>query len=280
MRKAISVLLGAVLLALVTPALQAQAQKAQKDFVPQVGQAGKDVIWVPTPDAVVKRMLEMAKVGPKDFVVDLGSGDGRTVIAAARDFNARALGVEFNSNMVELSRKSASQAGVLKRVEFRKADIFATDFSQATVVTMYLLPELNLRLRPRLLDLKPGTRLVSHSFKMGEWQPDQSEDVEGHGVHLWIVPAKVGGNWTLEQPEGALLLSLTQQFQTFRGSAKSPGAVFDLRTGKLYGTQIYFMLVASDGSRTEYMGSVSGNTMQGTRKASGRAEAKWSATKP
>ena len=147
-------------------------------FTPQVGQSGKDVIWVPTPDALVDRMLRMAQVTPDDFVVDLGSGDGKIVIAAARDFKARSLGVEFNPDMVTLSRRNAETAGVAGRARFEQGDIFTFDYSAATVVTMYLLPGLNLRLRPQLLKMRPGTRLVTHQFTMGSWEPDDSATVE------------------------------------------------------------------------------------------------------
>ena len=158
----------------------AQAQPAAKagEFQPQVGQAGKDVIWVPTPDALVERMLNMAKVTSTDYVIDLGSGDGRTPIMAAKKFGANALGIEYNPDMVAMSQKAATAAGVADKAKFAKADIFESDFSKAQVITMYLLPDLNLRLRPKLLDMKPGTRLVSHAFTMGDWEPDEKAEVE------------------------------------------------------------------------------------------------------
>jgi hypothetical protein len=187
--------------------------------------------------------------------------------------------VEFNPRMVELSRRSAEQAGVSKRAEFRRADIFATDFTRASVVAMYLLPDLNLRLRPRLLDLKPGTRVVSHSFNMDEWQPDQSDDVESHGIYLWIVPAKVGGNWTLEQPGGPMAITWTQNFQKIQGSAQSANDSIELREAKLSGAQISFSIVNADGARSDYTGRVSARSMQGTIRASGRPDAKWTASR-
>src|SRR5712691_3443732 len=186
-------------LSLIATAVFAQAQPAQGQFEPQVGQAGKDVVWVPTPQELVDKMLDMAKVTPQDFLMDLGSGDGRTVITAAKR-GARALGIEYNPEMVELSRRNAIAAGVGDKATFVKADLFESDFSQATVVTMFLLPQINLRLRPKILDLKPGTRIVSNTFTMDEWTPDQTATV---GVDcsswctalFWIVPAKVGGTW-------------------------------------------------------------------------------------
>jgi SAM-dependent methyltransferase len=175
----------------------AQTQTSQKPFEPQVGQAGKDVVWVPTSQALVDKMLDMAKVTSQDYVIDLGSGDGRTVITAAKR-GARALGIEYNPDMVELSRRNAIAAGVTEKATFVKADLFESDFSQATVITMFLLPQINLRLRPKILDLKPGTRVASNTFTMEEWQPDQTETVGGDcsswcTALFWIVPAKVEG---------------------------------------------------------------------------------------
>ena len=182
---------AAPLVALPTLSLgQTNAAPASTDaFKPRVGQEGKDVIWVPTPDKLVHRMLQMAMVGPSDFVVDLGSGDGKIAIAAARDFKARAMGVEFNPQMVTLSRRAAVEAGVAERVQFEEGDIFKVDFSKASVVTMYLLPTLNLKLRPTLLAMRPGTRIVSHQFMMGSWEPDDNSNVEDRPGYLWIVPA-------------------------------------------------------------------------------------------
>src|SRR5687768_17404592 len=155
----------------------AQAQPA-KEFQPEVGQAGKDVVWVPTPQTLVDKMLEMAKVTPKDYVIDLGSGDGRTVITAAKR-GSKALGIEYNPDMVELSKRNAAKEGVSDKATFMKADLFESDFSQAQVITMFLLPSINLKLRPKILNLKPGTRIVSNSFDMEEWKPDETAQVEG-----------------------------------------------------------------------------------------------------
>src|SRR6266542_459807 len=170
-----------------------------KEYQPEVGQAGKDVVWVPTPQALVDKMLEMAKVTPKDYVIDLGSGDGRTVITAAKH-GSKALGVEYNPDMVELSKRNAAKEGVTDKASFMKADLFESDFSQAQVITMFLLPSINIKLRPKLLDLKPGTRIVSNSFTMEDWEADQTETITGEcsswcTALLWIVPAKVEGTW-------------------------------------------------------------------------------------
>ena len=183
-------------LSLLVLGASAQAQPAKQEYQPQVGQQGKDVVWVPTPQALVDRMLDMGKVTAKDYVIDLGSGDGRTVITAAKR-GAKALGIEYNPDMVELSKRNAAKEGVTDKASFVKADLFESDFSQATVITMFLLPDINLKLRPKILGLKPGTRIVSNSFDMGEWKPDETVNVtEGCTnwctAYLWIVPAKVG----------------------------------------------------------------------------------------
>jgi precorrin-6B methylase 2 len=252
---------------LVTASVFAQAQPAPKAFEPQVGQEGKDVIWVPTPQALVDKMLDMAKVTPNDYVIDLGSGDGRTVITAAKR-GARALGIEYNPDMVELSKQNAAKEGVSGKANFVKADIFESDFSQATVITMYLLPQLNVRLRPKILDLKPGTRIVSHAFTMEEWTADQTDSFEGRTAYLWIVPAKVGGTWQLPQGE----LTLKQNFQMISGALKSGGNAMIISNAKLRGDQISF-----SAGNAEYSGRVNGNTIEGTVK--GSSSGSWSATR-
>ncbi len=256
-----------LLLALGAAGVFAQAQPAPKPFEPQVGQEGKDVIWVPTPQELVDKMLDMAKVTPNDYVIDLGSGDGITVITAAKR-GARALGIEYNPDMVELSKRNAAQAGVSGKASFVKADIFESDFSKATVITMYLLPQLNLKLRPTILNLKPGTRIVSHAFTMEEWTADQTESVDSRTAYLWIVPAKVEGSWQLAQGE----LVLKQNFQMLAGTLKSGGQTMTIANGKLRGDQISF-----SAGGAEYTGRVSGNAIAGTVKGSGSG--KWSATR-
>ena len=244
-----------------------QAQPANQEFQPEVGQAGKDVVWVPTPQALVDKMLDMAKVTPKDYVIDLGSGDGRTVITAAKR-GSKALGIEYNPDMVDLSKRSAAKEGVSDKATFIKADLFESDFSQAQVITMFLLPSINLKLRPKILNLKPGTRIVSNSFDMEDWKPDQTENVEGCSnwctAHLWIVPAKVEGAWKLAQGE----LTLKQTFQMINGTIKN-GVTSSQISGKLNGDQISFTA-----GGTQYTGRVTGNSMEGT--AGGN---KWNATR-
>jgi hypothetical protein len=254
--------LSALVLALVVALGSAQAQPA-KQFEPQVGQEGKDVIWVPTPQALVDKMLDMAKVTAKDYVIDLGSGDGRTVITAAKR-GAKALGIEYNPEMVELSKRAAAKEGVSDRASFIKADLFESDFSQAQVITMFLLSSINLKLRPKILDLKPGTRIVSNSFDMGEWKPDESATIPNCNswctAHLWIVPAKVQGTWKLPQGE----LTLKQTFQMISGTLKSRGALTQVN-GKLHGDEINFTA-----GEAQYVGRVNGNGISGTLKSGGQ----------
>ena len=251
----------------------ALAQQPATDYQPKVGQSGKDVVWVPTPQALVDRMLDMAKATPKDYVVDLGSGDGRTVITAAKR-GIKAHGIEFNPDMAELAKRNAAQAGVVDKATFANADIFQTDFSQATVVTMFLLPGLNIRLRPTLLNMKPGTRVVSNSFTMDDWTADETVSVmEGCTsfckAYLWIVPAKVEGTWQMGQSE----LALEQKYQMFTGTLKTGNVIAPITDGKLIADQISFTAAG-----TQYTGSVKGNAMEGTRKAGGTEE-KWQATR-
>jgi hypothetical protein len=244
----------------------AYAQSA-KDYQPEVGQEGKDVVWVPTPQELVDKMLDMAKVTPKDFVIDLGSGDGRTVITAAKR-GIRAHGIEYNPDMVELSKRSAAAEGVGDKATFAKADLFESDFSQATVITMFLLPSINVKLRPKILEMKPGTRIVSNTFDMGDWKADETAHVEGCSnwctAHLWIVPAKVAGTWKLPQGE----LQLKQTFQTISGTFKNGKISGPITNGKLNGDQMSFTI---NGAR--YSGRVNGNIIEGTVDSGGNWEA-------
>jgi hypothetical protein len=248
----------ALLIACSAPLALAQAQKAPAAaaYEPSVGQEGKDVVWVPTPQALVDRMLDMAKVTPKDFLMDLGSGDGRTVITAAKR-GVRALGVEYNPDMVELSRRNAEKEGVANLATFVKADLFETDFSKATVITMFLLPDINLQLRPKILDLKPGTRIVSNSFTMGEWIADETQNAEKCESSwctalLWIVPAKVAG--TYKTPQGDL--TLKQEFQMLSGTLRTGGKTLALE-GRVQGEQFSF----TAGGR-KYQGRLNGKQLE------------------
>lgn len=247
------------------------AQQPAQVYQPNVGQDGKDVIWVPTPDDLVEAMLDMAEVAPADYVIDLGAGDGRIVIAAASR-GARATGVEYNPDMVELSKRNAEKAGVAARAGFINADLFTTDLRPASVITMYLLPQLNLKLRPAILDLKPGTRVVSHSFTMGEWRADQKVEREGRIAYLWIVPAKVEGSWTWLSNQAPVELRLSQAFQTIAGTLKLGDHAVELKNGSLHGDRISFSIGGE-----EYFGRVNGNTIEGVLK-DGEREQPWTAT--
>ena len=263
----------ALCLSVIAASVFAQTQPAKEEYQPQVGQEGKDVVWVPTPQALVDKMLDMAKVTPKDYVIDLGSGDGRTVITAAKR-GARALGIEYNPDMVELSKRNAANEGVSDKANFVKADLFESDFSQATVITMFLLPEINLKLRPRILDLKPGTRIVSNSFTMGEWTADETAALSGGCTSwctalFWIVPAKAEGTWQLRQGD----LTLKQDFQLISGTLRSGSNTMPITNGRLRGDQISF-----SAGGAQYTGRVNGNAIEGTVK-SGGSNSKWNATR-
>ncbi len=261
---------AALVLAICASGVMAQAQKAApaaKGFEPQVGQAGKDVIWVPTSQALIDAMMKIGKVTARDVLYDLGSGDGRTVITAAK-IGARAYGIEFNPDMVELSKQSAAKAGLSERATFTKADLFETDFSQANVITMFLLSSINLKLRPKILDLKPGTRIVSNTFTMDNWKEDESVNVtEGCSnyctAYFWMVPAKVGGTWNLGKSE----LTLNQEFQMVSGTLTADGKTVPV-SGRLRGEQLSFSAAGA-----QYEARVNGNAMAGTRKEGGSSGA-------
>lgn len=271
----ISVLLAACLLV----SLASVHAQTSKPYEPTYGQEGKDVIWVPTQPATIERMLRMAQVTAQDVVVDLGSGDGRITIAAAKDFGARAFGYEYNPDMVELSKREAEKAGVAARAEFRKADIFETDFSHASVVTMYLLPHLNIRLRPIILNMRPGIRVVSHQFDMGEWKPDEISDSNGRRINFWLVPAKVEGDWKLAFAGREYTLTLKQEFQMISGwVAPGPGKM-GLRDAVLTGAAIRFSVVDEQGKLLAFNGSVNGNRIEGAVTSQGANPAPFTATR-
>jgi len=245
--------------AMLTTGMTTGALAQEKPFEPVSGQAGKDVVWVPTPQALVDRMLDMAKVTPKDILFDLGSGDGRTVITAAKR-GVTATGIEFNPDMVALSRRNAQAAGATGKATFIQGDIFKSDFSKATVITLFLLTDLNLKLRPTLLNMKPGTRVVSNSFDMGEWEPDDRIEAQQDcssfcRAMLWIVPAKVGGTWQMGKDE----LALTQEFQMLTGTLKSANGSAPITNAKMNGEYISFAT-----ANKVYTGRVTGNRIDGT----------------
>ena len=269
----VSVMLRQAFLALflatiATGSYAAASAKAKADFEPTVGQDGKDVVWVPTSQALVNRMLKLAKVTPNDTVIDLGSGDGRTVITAAQ-IGAKAIGVEYNPNMVALSKRNAAKAGVGEKAQFVNGDIFEYDFSKASVITLFLLPDLNVKLRPKILDMKPGTRIVSNSFTMGDWQADRTINVtEKEGcqsyctAYLWIVPAKVEGRW--KTADGDLVIK--QNYQKVSGALERDGKTTQLSNGNLRADEFTFTAGGA-----QYTARVSGDTMKGTVKSGGNS---------
>jgi precorrin-6B methylase 2 len=269
---AIAALIGSMHVVTAVAAQQPPAPAApQQPFEPTVGQSGKDVVWVPTPLELVEKMLDMAAVTPRDVVMDLGSGDGRNIIAAAKR-GARAVGVEFNPDMVRLSQQMARNAGVGDKATFIEGDMYAADISRATVMAMFLLPDNLRRLRDKFMDLRPGSRLVMNTFAIPEWEPDVTETVEGDCTSwckslLYYVPARVAGQWKATQGE----LTLTQSFQNVTGTLTMGGKTLSV-SGKLRGTQITL-----EAGGTQLTGEVNGDRIQGASWSATRAQAPLSA---
>ena len=260
--------LGAFLAA--GPAWARDATADEKPYKPTVGQVGKDVVWVPTSQDLVDIMLDMAELRPDDKLVDLGSGDGRTVISAAKR-GIKARGIEYNPDLVAMAKSAARTENMTERASFEQGDIFESDFSDATVVTLFLLPKLNMRLRPILLDMPPGTRVVSNSFLMEDWEPDEtrmvSEDCSGHCVaYKWTVPAKVAGDW---QMDGKKLI-LSQKFQKLEGELREGDQTTPIEDARLNGRKLAFTI---NGQR--YDAEVDGDQMRGTV----NGNQTWTATK-
>jgi hypothetical protein len=256
-----------------------------------------DVVYVPTPQIVVDDMLRMAKIGPNDYIIDLGSGDGRMVLTAVKQFGARGLGVDLSDDLLKESNRSASEQGIADRANFIKQNLFETDLSQATVISSYLLPEMNQKLRPKILNLRPGTRVVAHDYHMGDWTPDEQRSltvpektVGTPGVSytfLWIVPARIGGRWQSQLASGTQSESwefdFSQTFQMFDGVAKNGTQSIKLPTSKLKADQISFMFFTKPGdnsTRHEFTGTVKGDAIDGTVKigaGAGQKQLPWSA---
>ena len=249
----------AAALVLTAGAANAQAPAAQAPFVPEVGQAGKDVVWVPTPPELVEKMLDLAKVTPQDFVMDLGSGDGRNIIAAAKR-GARSVGVEYNPEMVNLSNRLAREAGVADKAQFVQGDMYAADISKANVLALFLLPVNMTQLRPKFLDLQPGSRIVSNTFTINDWPADEQVTIDDCSAWctalLYIVPAKVAGAWTT--PDGTL--TLKQEAQMLTGTLTRSGGEAVPVTGRLRGTEIVLQA-----QQQELKGRVNGGTIEATR---------------
>jgi len=234
-------------------------------YEPTLRQPGKDVMWLPTPDAMVKRMLAAARVGRGDVVYDLGAGEGRIPIAAARDFGATAVGIEYDADLAALARRNAERAGVADRVTIVRGDIFREDFSRATVVTLFLLPDLNQQLRPQILALRPGTRVVSHMWDMGEWEPDEKVSTDDSQAFLWIVPAPVAGRWRLAEEDGTSFgeLELVQRFQRVGGTLCLRGRTQPLLGAFVNGATLGFTFVDPFGAVRTLRAQVAGDTMAG-----------------
>ena len=253
-----------LVLALAVPAA-AQVQ-TQESYNPTPGQAGKDVVWVPTPDAVVTEMLKAVKTTKDDIVYDLGSGDGKIAIAAAKVYGAKATGIEYNPDMAEFARRNVKRAGVEHLVNIITGDIFVEDFSKATVVTMYLLPQLNVKLRPTILAMKPGTRVTSHQFDMGDWEPDHALKVESRDAFVWIVPAQVAGEWTLRDEREVLsaTINLVQRYQRLGGTIAIGGKTQPLLGAWMDGDKLGFSFVDGEGALQAVRMTAVGSSMAGT----------------
>jgi len=245
--------------------LQACSVLQPETYVPQRGQMGKDVMWLPTSDDLVLKMLDAAKVGPQDDLVDLGAGDGKIPIAAARQFGARAWGIEYNKDLAALAQRNAQRAGVAERVRIVHGDIFKEDFSKATVVTMYLLEELNAQLRPTILAMKPGTRVLSNTFSMGDWEPDQVIRVTNGTGYFWTVPANVAGLWTLSglDEKGNATLKLDQNFQRVGGTLTLQGKTQNLLGARMEGSALHFSFINADGLLKAVKVLVNGQVLSG-----------------
>lgn len=256
------------------------ASAQTKPYEPQVGQQGKDVIWVPTPDDIVERMLTMAQTTSNDYVVDLGAGDGKIAIMAAKKFGAKSLGIEFNPEFAKFAQQNVVKAGVADKARVQQGDIFVTDFKSATVLTMYLLPALNLKLRPTILTMRPGTRVVSHSFTMDDWEADETSSVDGRRAYFWVVPANVQGTWRMSFPGGETPeVTFEQRYQKIEGHVQLGALQGGLREAKLSGPNITFAYVDANSVRRAFNGRVTGSTMEGMLRADNGAESRWTAAK-
>jgi SAM-dependent methyltransferase len=286
-RSAAHLALAAIVLALALPAcaqhvaqLTPAPQYGDDKYRPSVAQPGKDVIWVPTPDDVVARMLQLAQTTPDDLVYDLGAGDGKIAIMAAKRFGARAVGIEFNPDMAALGQRNAEREGVAQRVQIRRGDIFESDFSNASVITLFLLPSLNLKLRPTLLNMRPGTRIVSHAFDMDDWKADETSRIDGRTAYFWLVPARVQGRWTLAHPtrgrDEQLAIDFSQIYQRIEGEASLGKLRTTLRDPILRGSDIAFTLLDDQAVRFDFVGRVAGNVMDGTVRGP-NGEGRWRA---
>ncbi len=243
----------------------ASPKAAAADYQPVQGQAGKDVIWVPTPEGLIDKMLTTAKVSSQDKVFDLGAGDGIIAITAARKYGAQSVGIEYNPDMAQFARRKVAEAGMTDKVKIITGDIFQEDFSSATVVTLYLMPHLNIKLRPILLKMKPGTRVVSHAFNMGEWEPDERISDQHARAYFWVVPAQIEGSWVMSGLEGGpMRLNLSQSFQQIGGTLNRGVQSFALLGARLSGDELKFQFVTPDKKVNTFSGRVEGQRLTGS----------------
>ena len=234
-------------------------------YEPVRGQAGKDVIWVPTPEGLIEKMLTTAKVSDQDKLFDLGAGDGIIAITAARKYGAQSVGIEFNPDMAQFARRKVAEAGMNDKVKIITGDIFQEDFSSATVVTLYLMPHLNLKLRPILLKMRPGTRVVSHAFNMGEWEPDETMSHQYAQAYFWLVPAEIEGAWVMTGLEGGpMRLNMSQSFQNIGGTLNRGGQTFALLGARLRGDEVKFQFITQDRKVHAFSGRLEGRRLTGT----------------
>jgi precorrin-6B methylase 2 len=257
----------------------AAAQPAPAAAPPQIGQVSKDSVWVPTPERMIRRLLQIADVTPDDLVVDLGAGDGRIPVYAAKHFGARAVGVELEENLVRMSIESAKAQGVSDRARFVRQDLFEFDLSGATVIALYISPGVMSKLKPKLLALKPGTRVVSHFFTLEDWEPDEMIRVEDRTGYLWVVPADVSGTWTLTAPGDSLKVTIEQVRQRITAHAEREGRSVPVIGTRLRGTEISFVSFDDNGDTRQYRGRVDGGRMSGDSDSHGDRPLRWSAAR-
>jgi len=257
----------------------AGAQAVPADAPAQIGQISKDSVWVPTPERMIRRMLQVADTTKDDVVMDLGSGDGRVPIHAAKHFGARAIGVELEANLIRISLEAAKRSGVSHRVTFLKQDLFDADLSDVTVFALYISPGVMDRLRPKLLSLKPGTRITSHHFTLGDWEPDESFRIENRAGYLWLVPADMRGQWKVSLAGDELMLDIEQKHQMLGTKGMRAGQAINVIGTRLRGTEINFTAFDRDGSSRQFTGIVNGNRMSGQSTSENGKALRWSATR-
>jgi SAM-dependent methyltransferase len=262
----------ALFLVLVVPAAAGE--------LPEVGQVSKDSVWVPTPERMIRRLLQLADTTPDDVVLDLGSGDGRIPIYAAKHFGARGVGVELEENLVSLARRTAAAQGVAQRVRFIQDDLFKADLSAASVIALYISPGVMERLKPRLLELKPGTRVVSHHFTLGDWEPDEKVEVEARSGYLWVVPAAVEGQWRVSIAGRDFRMRIERRYQKLATSGERGGKPLHVIGARLRGTELWFTSFDSDGATRHFHGRLQGERFAGDSEGwPGIEPLSWTATR-